>query len=56
MIKIEGNFSPLVIVQSETDKEDWKVISSLFNVPENAKRIEITYSKVEYFMEDEYES
>ena len=44
---------PLVLKRSETDDEDWKVIAALFSIPEEANKIIINYTKVEYFMEDE---
>lgn len=50
---INEPIDPLVLKRSETDDEDWKVIAALFSVPEEANKIIINYTKVEYFMEDE---
>lgn len=43
--------APLVLNRNEVDSEDWKVISALFSIPNEATRIVITYSSVEYYME-----
>ena len=53
MINTQEDNSSLIILRNETDKEDWKVISSLFGIPDEAIKIEITYSKVKYYMEEE---
>lgn len=50
---IKEPIDQLVLKRSETDDEDWKVIAALFSIPEEANKIIINYTKVEYFMEDE---
>lgn len=43
---------PLILEKDKIDAESWKAVTALLSIPENASRIVITYSKLEFFTED----